>query len=474
MKTVVVIGGGITGLSTAYYLRQQAKERQLSLQITLVEADRRLGGKIKTAHEGPFIMETGADSIVARKLNTTSFMDDLSLQKDVVYNATGKSYLYTNGQLNLIPEDTIFGIPMSIESLAKSELISAEGKVEALKDFYTVNETFTKHDSIGLFLERFLGKELVEKQISPVLSGVYSGRLNELTIASTLPYLLDYKNKYGSIIQGLSENRHLFNTGESKFLSFQNGMSTLIDQFETNLSDARIIKGVKAEKISKGLEQYEVRLADQTILNADYVVIGAIHSAAQTLLRDEELDADFNQLKNNSLISVYLGFDLPDNLLPKNGTGFITTNSDDVVCNACTWTSKKWDHTSKDNRVLVRLFYKSSDPAYPSLIKMTDDQLKQVALRDIRNSLNVTGEPVVYNVTKWHDTMPYYHIEHPRIVESLEAKMKRKFPNVLLAGCSYYGVGIVDCVENGKHTANAIIEQLMNEEPRKKVKAWSK
>ncbi|MGU5098889.1 hypothetical protein MAY08_31190, partial [Escherichia coli] len=129
-----------------------------------------------------------------------------------------RSFIYIDDELKLIPEDTVFGIPLSLESLAKSDLISSEGKVEALKDFYTKNESFTKNDSVGSFLESFLGKELVEKQISPVLSGVYSGKLSDLTIASTLPYLLDYKNKYGSIIQGLSENRQIFKgTGDKKF-----------------------------------------------------------------------------------------------------------------------------------------------------------------------------------------------------------------------------------------------------------------
>ncbi|RKD22650.1 protoporphyrinogen oxidase [Ammoniphilus oxalaticus] len=460
MKTVVVIGGGITGLSAAYHLQQQAQENDLQIRLILVEAEPRLGGKIKTEHAGSFIMETGADSIVTRKLHTTSFMEELHLEDEVVYNATGASFLYSENQLKRIPEDTVFGIPLSIESLAKSNLVSAEGKVEALKDFYTKNDTFTEQDSVGAFLEHCFGEELVQKQISPVLSGVYSGQLNNLTIASTLPYLIEYKNKYGSIIKGLSENKHLFKTGESKFLSFKDGMSALIDAYEAKLSDARIIKGVKAESISKSGECYQIQLANQEMLEADFVVLSPIHSVAQTLLNDEQLDSDFNQLKNNSLISIYLGFDLPDHLLPENGTGYIVSNSSSVVCNACTWASRKWEHTATNNRLLVRLFYKSSDPAYPSLLQMSKDELKQVALRDIKNSLGITGDPIEYNVTKWHETMPNYHVKHPQLVRSLELKMAERFPNILLAGCSYYGVGIADCIENGQHTAKAIINKL--------------
>ena len=461
LKTVAIIGGGITGLSTAYYLQKKVKENNLDVRVVLVESNDTLGGKLSSLHDGGFIMETGADSIVTRKENVAPLIEDLNLQDEVVYNATGKSFIHTEGVLKQIPEDTVFGIPLSLESLAKSNLISAEGKVEALKDFYTKNETFTKNDSIGNFLTSFLGTELVEKQISPVISGVYSGKLSDLTIASTLPYLLDYKNEYGSIIKGLTENKKTFQgSGDKKFLSFRDGVSTLIDGIEKHLTDVEIVKGVKAERIEKAEEQYLVDLANGQAIEADFVVISTLHPVAQALLHTEELDQDFNQLKNSSLISIYLGFDIPDSQLPKDGTGFIVAENSDLVCNACTWTSRKWEHTSENNHLLVRLFYKSSIPSYETMQQMTEEELVQVALKDIEDSLGITGKPVTHAVTKWHETMPNYHITHHQIVESLEKKIGSSHPNVILAGCSYYGVGIPDCIANGEKTAQLIAQQL--------------
>ncbi len=461
MKTVVVIGGGITGLSTAYYLQKNMQNNNLEVNIVLVEANDRLGGKIRTLHEGDFTMESGADSIVTRKTNVAPLIEELGLEDEVVYNATGISFIYTEGKLKQIPKDSIFGIPLSIESLAKTELISAEGKVEALKDLYTPNDKFTKDDSVGDFLEAFFGKELVEKQISPVLSGVYSGNLDDLTIASTLPYLIDYKNEYGSIIQGLSANKAKFQgNGDKKFMSFKGGVSALIDAMEQYLSDTEIIKGIHAERVEKQGDQYRVTLVNGRSLDADMVVLGTMHSTAKALLQDEVLNEDFNQLFNSSLISVYLGFDIPDSQLPADGTGFITANSNDVKCNACTWTSRKWEHTSEHQRLLVRLFYKSSGPHYDTLIKLSEEELQKVALEDIQISLGITGQPITYDVTKWHNTMPNYHIRHHQIVESLEKKMASHYPNVILAGCSYYGVGIPDCIANGEKTAAIIMERL--------------
>ena len=461
MKTIVIIGGGISGLSAAYYLEKTLKSRSSMANIVLVEASDALGGKIRTVHDGEFIMETGADSIVARKTNVAPLLEELGLQDDVVYNATGISYIYTDGELKQIPKDAVFGIPLSMESLANTTLVSAQGKVDALKDFYTPNETFTKESSVGAFLEYFLGKELVEKQISPVLSGVYSGRLEDLTIASTLPYLLEYKNKYGSIIQGLAENKQRFQgNGDRKFMSFKQGVSALVDRMEERLTMTRIYKGVRAEEIGKLPERYVVSLSNSERVEADFIVLSTLHTAAQRLLRDERLDEEFGRLKNSSLISAYLGFDLQDSELPKNGTGFIVAEGSDLRCNACTWTSRKWKHTSEKNRLLVRLFYKSTGRDYDALQQMTEAQLLEVARKDIEDSLGITGVPVSFEVTKWHETMPNYHLQHPQTVQSLEDKLAEHYPNVILAGCSYYGVGIPDCILNGERTAQQIADRL--------------
>ncbi|MGM7724679.1 protoporphyrinogen oxidase [Metabacillus sp. Hm71] len=461
MKTVLVIGGGITGLSVMYELNKWKKSTQSDVKLILAEASSELGGKIRTVNNHEFVMETGADSIVLRKANKMSFIEDLGLQSEVVYNATGRSFIYADGQLKPIPPDSVFGIPASIESLAKSTLISAEGKVAALKDFYTRNERFTKNDSIGEFLEFFLGKELVKKQIAPVLSGVYSGDLMDLTIASTLPYVFDYKEMYGSIIKGFEVNKEKFQSnGERKFISFNNGLGTLIDAYEKALDDVEIVKNIKATVIEKVEERYRVSFMNHESIEADFIVLSIPHTAAEKLINDTDLKNDFANLKNSSLISVYVGFDVPDHLLPEEGTGFINASNHDLSCNACTWTSRKWEHTSSNGNLLVRLFYKSSHPLFPSLQNMSKQELLQAARTDIQKSLGISAEPVASEVTTWMESMPNYRKTHPHTVDAIEGKLAEKYPGMIVAGCSYYGVGIPDCIENGQSTAEKIISLL--------------
>ncbi|MBY0599293.1 protoporphyrinogen oxidase [Bacillus bingmayongensis] len=463
MKTVVVIGGGITGLSTMYYLERLKKDYEIDLELILVEKNEYLGGKIHSVKENDFIMETGADSIVARNENVLPLVKELNIEDEMVYNETGISYIYSNDTLHPIPADTVFGIPMSVESLFSSTLVSTKGKIIALKDFITKNKGFTKDTSLAVFLESFLGEELVEKQISPVLSGVYSGKLNELTMASTLPYLLDYKNTYGSIIKGFEVNKKQFQAaGNKKFLSFKGGLSTIINRLEEELAGTVIRKGLETTRVSKDGDRYDVSFSTHETLKADYVILATPHDVAQTLLHSNELDDDFNKLKNSSLISIYLGFEIPDEQLPADGTGFIVSENSDLLCDACTWTSRKWKHTSDKQNLLVRMFYKSSNPAYEKMKHKNKEELIQVALSDIEKSLGIKGEPQTVEVTDWKDLMPNYHLEHNHAVQSLNEKLSAAFPNIYLAGASYYGVGIGACIGNGKKTAEKIKKALNN------------
>lgn len=465
MKTAVVIGGGITGLSAMHYLQKLKKEQNHELELILLERQTELGGKIRTVTDKEFIMETGADSIVARNESVMPLIQDLKLEDRVVYNGTGISYLYANNELHAIPADTVFGIPMDKEALFSSTLVSEEGKQAALRDFDTVNETFTRDNSIGEFLEAFLGKELVANQIAPVLSGVYSGDLYELTLASTLPYLVDYKNEYGSIIKGLGENKKRFQgAANKKFISFDKGMGVLIDQLEESLDEAVIRKGVVPTRVAKQAGRYQVELENGEVLAADYVILATPHAAAQHLLGLEELDAEFGQLSNSSLTSVYLGFNIPDAKLPADGTGFIVSQESDLYCNACTWTSRKWAHTSEKHNLLVRLFYKSSHPAYGKLKDLSEAELVEVALSDIEKSLKITAEPSAIEVTKWQDLMPNYNMHHKTAIKVLEEKLSELMPNIKLAGASYYGVGIGACIQNGKDLAETIGRELSKKE----------
>lgn len=461
MKTVVVLGGGITGLCTMHYLQRQVQEKNLDVKLVLVEKNTYLGGKLHSAYEQGFIMETGADSIVARHKGVMELVEELNFEQNLVYNETGISYIYTNNELHAIPADSTFGIPMSLQSLEESTLVSEEGKKVALKDLTMPNERFTKESSIGEFLTYYLGEELVQNQIAPVLAGVYSGDLNQLSIASTLPYLIDYKNDYGSIIKGFDANREQFvKAANKKFISFKNGLSSLIDRFEETLTDVEIIKGIATTSVKKQENQYSVTLANGKMIEANHIVLALPNESVKSLLQDGSLNYYFEQFNTASAITIYLGFDVPDNRLPADGTGYIVSHNSDVICNAATWTSRKWKHTSAEGKLLVRLFYKSINPEYERLRMMTDEELAAVALEDVRKSLGIEEKPTVVGVTKWIDQMPKYDLAHREALQGLSQELEKNYPNLSIAGCSYFGVGIGACIQNGKKIGEELAGKL--------------
>ena len=460
MKTVVVVGGGITGLTTMQYLKKQLAEKKVDARLIVIEKNSYLGGKIHSQHNEGFIMETGADSIVARHPGVLELVQELGFEQELVYNETGISYIHTNNELHAIPAGSTFGIPMSVESLMASTLISEEGKQRALHDLELPNTNFTKESSIGHFLEYFLGEELVRKQIAPVLAGVYSGDLYQLSLNSTLPYLVDYKNNYGSIMKGFEANRAQFEkAANKKFISFKGGLSKLIDRLEETLPEVEFMKQTAIQAIEKQGERYGVVLENETLM-ADIVVLATPNETVRAVVKDEGLRTQLEKFTTASALTMYVGFDVADSVLPADGTGFIVSHHSDLVCNASTWTSRKWKHTSAQGNLLVRLFYKNINPRYEELAAMTDEQLTEVALGDIKRSLGIEEKPTVVNITKWIDQMPRYDLAHNEALGNVTKELAARYPNVFLAGCSYFGVGIGACIQNGKKTAEQIMTRL--------------
>ena len=462
MKTVVVIGGGITGLTTLHYLKRQLKADNKEAKLILIERNEYLGGKIHSEHTDEFVMETGADSIVARHPGVLELVKELDFESELVYNETGISYIHTNNELHAIPAGSTFGIPMSMESLMASTLISEEAKLRFLQDEEIENTKFTKESSIGEFLEFFLGEEIVRKQIAPVLAGVYSGDLYQLSLASTLPYLLDYKNEYGSIMKGFEANREQYDRqANKKFISFRNGLSTIIDRLEeTLIDDVPIKKGVAIMALVKVGNQYRIELDTGEHLEADVVVLAVPNETVKKIIGSDVLSHLFDQFTTASAITMYLGYNVPDAVLPMDGTGFIVSHNSNLVCNASTWTSRKWKHTSKDGNLLVRLFYKNANARYEELAKMSDEELAQVACEDIRLSLGLEEAPKIVKITKWINQMPLYDKVHKEALTHVIQLINIKYPNIHLAGCSYFGVGIGACIANGKATASKIAKAL--------------
>ena len=204
-KKVVIIGGGITGLSAAFYMQKEAREKGLALDVLLVEASNRLGGKIQTVRRDGFIIERGPDSFLIRKKSIGILAKDLGIEDELVKNATGQAYIFVNGKLHPIPAGSVMGIPTKLGPFLKTELFSLSGKLRAAGDLVMPRSSTTGDQSLGSFFRRRLGGEVVENLIEPLLSGVYAGDIDHMSLKSTYPQFYEVEKKHRSLILGMKK-----------------------------------------------------------------------------------------------------------------------------------------------------------------------------------------------------------------------------------------------------------------------------
>ncbi|MBL5781497.1 protoporphyrinogen oxidase [Bacillus sporothermodurans] len=184
---VVIIGGGITGLTSAFYLQNEIKQNNLPIEFKLVEASRRLGGKIKTVRKDGFVIETGPDSLLTKNESFTKLVEKLGIQQELIESETDKTYVISNDKLYLIPEGAVVGIPTQISPFILSSLFSFSGKVRAAADLIIPRLKEKKDVSIGQFFRRRFGDEVVENLIEPLLSGIYAGDIDQLSLKAIFP-----------------------------------------------------------------------------------------------------------------------------------------------------------------------------------------------------------------------------------------------------------------------------------------------
>ncbi|TYR79078.1 protoporphyrinogen oxidase [Priestia megaterium] len=465
-KKVVIIGGGITGLSSAYYLQKELKEKNLSIDFQLIEATHRLGGKIQTLSRDGFTIERGPDSFLARKLPGTKLVKEVGLADELVHNATGQSYVLVKETLHPMPEGAVMGIPTKISPFVTTGLFSPVGKLRAAADFVIPKTKEEGDQSLGLFFRRRLGDEVVENLIEPLLSGIYAGDIDQLSLKSTFPQFLHAEQKHRSLIVGMKKLKELQPAqGEDAkkqgaFLTLKRGLQSLVDAIESKLDPMTVVKGVKIEEIDQVNERYQLILSNGKEITADAVIITSPHFAAQSMLSQYELFEPLRNIPSTSVATVAMAF--PKDAIKEdiNGTGFVVSRNSDYTITACTWTHKKWPHSTPEGKVLLRCYVgRAGDEA---IVDLPDEEIVKIVLDDLNKIMKITDKPDFYVVTRWKKAMPQYTVGHQERLESINEELELQLKGLYLAGSSYEGLGLPDCIEQGEDAARKVIKYLQS------------
>jgi len=470
-KKVVIVGGGITGLSAAFYMQKEAREKGLPLDVILVEASNRLGGKIQTVRRNGFIIERGPDSFLIRKKSMGTLAQDLGIEGELVKNATGQAYVLVGGELHPIPGGSVMGIPTEIGPFLKTELFSLTGKLRAAGDFILPRSNIKGDQSLGGFFRRRFGGEIVENLIEPLLSGVYAGDIDHMSLESTFPQFYAVEKKHRSLILGmkkttpkqLSQKDGHGAKKEGVFHTFRNGLETVVEAIEQQLEPGSVMKGVRIDAIeAPGMtgEKTILEMNDGRKIEADAVILTTGHEMAGRLFAPHGLLQDLREIPTTSVATVALAFPEGNVVQDKEGTGFLVSRSSDYSITACTWTHRKWPTTTPAGKVLIRAFVgRVGDEA---IVDLPDAEIEKIVLADLGRVMNITGKPDFTVITRWKKDRPQYRVGHKQRIAAARAELESKFPQVKLAGASYSGVGLPDCIDQGKAAMKEVLEDLFD------------
>jgi protoporphyrinogen/coproporphyrinogen III oxidase len=461
VKKVVVIGGGITGLTAAYYLQKEIQGKNLPIELKLVEASHRLGGKIQTLIQDGFVIERGPDSFVPRNSSPQRLAEEIGIDHTLVGSNWGKSYVIAGGELYPMPGGSIIGIPTQIAPFITTNLFSLTGKMRAAADFILPRSGVTDDQSLGKFFRRRMGDEVVENLIEPLLTGIYAGDIDQLSLMSTFPELHRIEQKHRSLIAGIKKAAaQTKNEGKNgRFLTFSNGLQSLVEGVEAALFPQTVHKGMKVSRIQQETgEGYTIHFTNGHVLEADSVVITTPHHSLQSMFPAYSFMDFLKEMPATSVATVSMGFSQSAITENMNGNEYIVSRNSDYSITACTWTHKKWPHAAPEGKVLIRCYLgKSGDE---TIVDLSDDQIQQIVLEDLEKIMNLEGEPDFTVVTRYKDSMPQYTVGHQERTKSLYRDLEAELPGVFIAGSSFEGLGIPECIEQGEKVVRKAIQYM--------------
>tara|TARA_B100001123_G_scaffold445248_1_gene596285 strand:- start:8296 stop:9669 length:1374 start_codon:yes stop_codon:yes gene_type:complete len=449
---VAIIGGGISGLATAYDLQRQGKA------FHLFESTNRLGGIIKTDSIKGFTIDGGPDSLLLQKPAAIELCKELGLEDQLISTLPPRTaYVVRNRKLYPLPSEAILGIPTSISSLVTHRLISPTGRFRmALEILTTLKKTGTAQgdESIAHFFRRHFGQECVDYIAEPLLAGIHAGSVDRLSMNSLFPRLVKAETDSGSILAALRTRKER-PSPKGIFRSLKGGIEVLTRTLSSRLPSENIHTGSSVTKIY-GKKPYQLTLSNGTTLMADSVVLAVPAYVAATILQtlDSSLSHLCNEIPYTSTATVALGYPAASITSPLIGTGFVVPRIEkEFALMAGSWVSSKWPNRSPDSSVLLRGFI--GGVRNNSTLTEPDDRLIKIVQDDFSKLINISGQPVVSRVYHWRRLNPQHEVGHLERVQEID-RLLELHSGLYLIGAGVRGVGVPDCISHGRAVSSKI------------------
>ena len=458
--TVLVVGGGITGLTAAYALGRAG------VPTMLVDASDRFGGKVQTERIDGFLVESGPDSFITYRPAALELCRELGLGDAIIRPTQPRTVtVRAGGRFVKLPDGIGLVLPMRLRPFITSRLFSPLEKARIGLDLLLPRALDDGDIAVGRFIRKRLGGALVDRLAGPLLGGVYGTPIDELSLDAVVPQLREAERDHRSLLlAGLAQGRTRERRGEdggSPFVTLAGGTGQLTGAITDALAASPTVTSRTGTGVT-GLERrgsgLAVRLAGGDSVRAEAVVLATPAPIAAGLL-DPIAPVTANHLRtihHGSTGVVTLAYRVDQFPEPPVGHGFLVADGEPLSISACTWSSLKWAGRAPDVLVLLRAFIGSQAER---LLAGSDSQVAAAARRDVAVTMGARGDPILTRVARWQGAMPRYAVGHlERVAAAFDALAS--LPNLVLAGSAYGGVGLPDCVAQGRAAAVRIQEVL--------------
>src|SRR5579872_1974716 len=467
MKHIAIIGGGISGLSAAFYL-ERLRQEGVSLDYTLYESSDRFGGSMFSEHVDGCVVEAGPDSFLTEKPWAQTLARDIGLEDQLIgsNDPQRKTYILVNGKLVVIPDGLMFMVPTKLLPIVFTPLFSWGTKLRMAAEWLHPPRRSKEDETVAALVQRHYGPEMVDRLADPLLSGVYGGEASSLSIRAVLPRFADMESKYGSLGRAMIAARKKMPSAIRSakplplFTSMRTGMQQMVDGVlaRVNRSALRSSSPVRQLDFRDGVWQVA---SDRGIEPYDAVIVAIPAPAASSLLRTVQPDLanELGAIAYSSSVTVTLGYqkDVLDALPP--GFGFLVPRTEGKRMLACTFVHTKFPHRAPPDRALLRVFLGGSRDE--EILSVPDDKIIDLVRSELRQILAVSAQPRSSRVYKWKGAMAQYSVGHLERLDRIE-RLRLTLPGLALAGNAYRGIGVPDCILSGKKAA----EQLAGPSPR--------